>query len=52
MDPSLLIGLGSHLYGPAADAAPDNVVTPGHGWGEPAVPGGEAADAEDFRAAI
>jgi histidinol-phosphate/aromatic aminotransferase/cobyric acid decarboxylase-like protein len=61
----LLIGLGSYLYGQAADAPPDNVVTPGHGWGEPAAAGAEPDPAgrftdlphtesrtEDFRAAI
>lgn len=44
----LLIGLGSYLYGPAADAPPDNVATPGHGWGEPAAPGGDADAAGRF----
>ncbi|WP_067641416.1 hypothetical protein [Actinomadura latina] len=61
----LLIGLGSYLYGAAAESPPDNVVSPGHGWGEPAGHGAEPDAAgrltdplhsgsrtEDFRAAI
>ncbi|TDB93398.1 histidinol-phosphate transaminase [Actinomadura sp. 7K534] len=42
----LLIGLGSYLYGTAAEAPPDNVVSPGHGWGEPARPGGTGVPGE------
>ncbi|TDD28389.1 histidinol-phosphate aminotransferase family protein [Actinomadura sp. KC06] len=38
----LLIGLGSFLYGTASEEPPDNVVSPGHGWGEATAPGGEA----------